>query len=152
EAGSTFIDFVCAVPVVAAYAVLLFRGRWLGVAPSWTVAGALIGIVTALKMTNGAFAIGAVGFALAGQDSLRQRLGGLVAFFLALVCTFVVIGGWWSFALWQRFGNPFFPMYNNVFHSPDAGASSGQDGRFLPHSVLDVWRYPLYWLFGGSPD
>ena len=41
--------------------------------------------------------------------------------------------------------------YNNIFHSPGFGETALRDPRFLPHSVLDIWRYPLYWLLGGSP-
>jgi hypothetical protein len=119
EAGTTCIELVTSVPVLAAYAVLLARGRWLGLSSSGSLAGALLGIATALKLTNGVFALGVVGFALAGPDSPRQRLGWALMCAAAAMLGFIAVGGSWHLGLWERFGNPFFPFYNNIFHSPD---------------------------------
>jgi Protein of unknown function (DUF2029). len=153
EAGTTFIDFVTAVPVVAAYALLLFRGgRGLGPMTMTALAGVLIGVATALKLTNGVFALGTIGFAIAGPERLRQRLGWLILCGTSATLAFLALGGSWHLGLWERFHNPFFPFYNNIFHSPDFGGTALHDERFLPHSVLDIWRYPLYWLLGGSPN
>jgi hypothetical protein len=151
EAGTTFIDLVTAVPVAAAYGLLLVRDRWLNAAIAALLAGALIGLAAALKLTNVVFALGVAGFALAGPDRPRQRLKWVVLCGVSAILAFLAAGGSWQFAVWQRFGNPFFPYYNNIFHSPDVPSAALRDGRFLPHSVLDVWRYPLYWLLGGSP-
>jgi hypothetical protein len=152
EAGATFIDLLTAAPVVAAYGLLLVRGRRLGLFTTAALAGALIGLATALKLTNAVFAIGAIGFALAGHERLRQRLQWLVAYAASGLLSFLVIGGGWLLQLWTRFKNPFFPYYNNIFRSPDFGVTTERDIRFLPHSVFDIWRYPLFWLFGGSPN
>jgi hypothetical protein len=108
--------------------------------------------VTALKLTNGVFALGVVGFALAGSEPFRQRIGWLLAYGSATAAALLLVGGQWFLTLWNRFGNPFFPYYNNIFHSPDMPATAIRDERFLPVSVLDVWRYPYYWSFGGSPS
>jgi hypothetical protein len=151
EAGTTLIDLVTAVPVLAAYAVLLTRGRWLGFCSSGSLAGVLLGVATALKLTNGLFALGVAGFALAGRDSPRQRLGWALMCAIAAMLAFVVVGGSWQLGLWERFGNPFFPYYNNIFHSPDFDLTALRDERFPAHSVFDIWRYPLYWLLGGRP-
>lgn len=151
EAGTTLSDLLTAVPVLAAYAVLLTRGRWLGFASSGSLAGVLLGIATALKLTNGLFAVGVAGFALAGRDSPRQRLGWALMCAVAAMLAFVAVGGSWQLGLWERFGNPFFPFYNNIFHSPDFDLTALRDERFPAHSVFDIWRYPLYWLLGGRP-
>ena len=149
EAGTTFIDLATAVPVVGAYALLLRRGNSLA-GPA--AAGALIGAATALKLTNGLFAIGALAFALAGAECWRQRLRWLPLFCASALILFLVVGGPWYIQLWDRFHNPFFPFYNNFFHSPDFPVVNLRDGRFLPKSILDFWRYPIYWLVGGSPN
>jgi len=146
EAGTTFIDLLMAIPVVAAYAILLQRNEE-GVL-SWVSAGLLLGAATALKLTNGVFVLGAIGFALAGAETLRRRLGMLCLCWFSSLLAFLAIGGSWHFGLWERFGNPFFPYFNRS----DSGYVVGRDGRFLPQGVLDIWRYPLYWLFGGSPQ
>jgi hypothetical protein len=72
--GTTFIDLITAVPVLAAYALLLVRGRLFSSLASAALAGVLLGTATALKLTNGVFALGVVGFALAGPDGPRERI------------------------------------------------------------------------------
>jgi hypothetical protein len=151
-AGTTCIELLTSVPVLAAYAVLLARGRWLGLSCSGALAGALLGIATALKVTNGLFALGVVGFALAGPDNPRQRLRWMVICAVAGMLAAIAVGGSWQLGLWERFGNPFFPYYNNIFHSPDFDLIDLRDERFPAHSVFDIWRYPLYWLLGGNPN
>jgi hypothetical protein len=149
EAGTTFPDLAMAVPVVGAYALLLWRENS-QVTPA--AAGMLIGAATALKLTNGVFGIAALAFALAGAECWRRRLRWLTFYCTSALSFFLVVGGAWHMGLWNRFHNPFFPYYNNIFFSPDFPAIASRDPRFLPKSVLDFWRYPLYWLVGGSPN
>ena len=146
EAGTTFIDLVTAVPVLAAYALLLTRGRWLSLPASGLVAGALLGMATALKLTNGVFALGATGFMLAGPDSFRQRLGWMFWCGTAAVLALLAVGGAWALELWRHFGNPIFPYYNAIFRSKDFGLTDLKDMRFLHASLFDIWLYPLDWL------
>jgi hypothetical protein len=152
EAGTTFADLPTAALVLGAYAVLLLRGQRIGLTSAGILAGVLIGAATALKLTNAVFAVGIVGFTLAGSDTIRHRLLWLVACGAAALLAFLAVGGAWHYQLWLRFANPFFPYYNSIFRSPDFPPVSFHDTRFLPHSVLDIWRYPLYWLLGGSPN
>lgn len=152
EAGTTFIDLTTAPLIIGAYLLFLARGRSLAPFPAALLAGALLGAATALKLTNAIFAIGAIGFALAGPERFRQRLAWLIAAGGAALATFVAVTGRWQLALWRQFGDPFFPYYNNVFHSPDAAAVALRDERWIPHSFLAIWRYPFYWLLGRSPD
>jgi hypothetical protein len=149
ESGTTFVDFVCAVPVVGAYTLLLSRHR-VGLVRAAGAAGILLGLATVLKLTNGVFAIGAVGFSLAGPEHLHRRLQLLAVLGASTLLAFFAIGGSWQFALWEHFHNPIFPYYNNVFHSHDFGSATLRDERWLPLSVFDIWRYPLFWLLGGS--
>lgn len=146
EAGTTFIDLVTAVPVLAAYALLLTRGRWLSLAASGLLAGALLGMATALKLTNGVFVLGAAGFMLAGPDSFRQRLGWMFLCGTAATLAVLAAGGTWALELWRHFGSPIFPYYNAIFKSKDFGLTDLKDTRFLHASVFDIWLYPLDWL------
>jgi len=114
QAGTTFTDLTTAVPVLAAYALLLTRGRWFSPLTSAALAGALLGTATALKLTNGVFALGVVGFALAGPDGPRERIVWLLGCMVAAILAFAVVGGPWHLALWQHFGNPVFPFYNDL--------------------------------------
>jgi Glycosyltransferase family 87 len=159
EAGTTHIELVTTVPVLGAYALLLTRGHRLSLVMSAALAGVLLGAATALKLTNGVFALGAVGFALAGQESLSRRIVWLVACGGAAIVAFAAVGGPWYIEVWEHFRNPFFPFFNNIFLSPDYPPVAFHDDTFLPHSFLAIWLYPLYWvlphrlywLLGGSP-
>jgi hypothetical protein len=152
EAGTTFIEFVTAVPILAAYALIMMRGRRIGVLVSVALAGLLLGLATALKLTNGIFALGVIGFVFAGDEKIKQRAGWLLVYACVVLLSFIAFSGKWHFELWNKFSNPFFPYYNNVFNSPDYAGVAPRDERFLPKSVLDIWKYPLHWLLGSSPS
>lgn len=147
EAGTTFADLLLSVLIIAAFRFLLIRERF-GLVKSWVLAGGLIGIATALKLTNGIFALGVLGFALTGPEALSERIKLLALFTCAAIFLFIVVGGSWHLYLWKEFQNPFFPYFNNLFHSPDYPWVALRDTRFLPDSALDLWRYPIYWSLG----
>lgn len=151
ELGTTFIDLITAIPIIAAFTLplLKFNIRSKHVA---IYSGALLGFATALKLTNAVFLFGVVGFIFTGTDKISDRLKWLLNLYISALIGILIIGGPWFFILYQKFGNPFFPFYNNIFHSPDYPNSQIRDMRFPAHSILDFWRYPLYWLFGGSPS
>ena len=151
EAGTTIVDLLLATPVLLAYYLLLQRETASASRRSCVVAGILLGVAAGLKLTNAPFAIGAPLFLLAGTASPRQRAIDLVQLVLGGMAGFVVVAGYWHFELWRHFGSPTFPYFNDIFHSPDAPAVSLRDSRFVTTSAWDVVRYPVYWLFGGSP-
>lgn len=47
--------------------------------------------------------------------------------------------------MWRLFGNPLFPFYNNLFHSPYAAPLSFDDPRFLPAGLWQALAYPIIW-------
>ncbi|GAB4464972.1 MAG: hypothetical protein OHK0044_03050 [Burkholderiaceae bacterium] len=142
ELGSSFNDVIVSLPVLTALSLLLKAGR----RDSRIVltAGVLMGIATALKLTNAPYAAAcAVAASWVPASSWRERLarpallaaGGAVGFLLA--------GGYWSYLLWREFGNPFFPFFNAVFQSPDFAAVSLTHERFLPKSALELAVRPF---------
>jgi hypothetical protein len=50
----------------------------------------------------------------------------------------IIAAGPWAWMLWQTFGNPLFPYFNQIFQSPDASPVPYNDARFIPHG-LDAW-------------
>jgi hypothetical protein len=151
EAGTTFFDLVTAVPVMLGYALLIYRGQWLSLSWSGALAGALLGLAAASKLTNAVFVVGLVGFCVTGTEPFAARIRWIaIAGAVAMLC-YSAAAGYWHLQLWGRFGNPFFPYFNNFFRSPDYPPVAFYDRRFLPQSVFDIWRYPVYWLSGGSP-
>jgi Glycosyltransferase family 87 len=142
EVGTSLADLLTALPVIAGIGLMLsanaqHRSRLV-------VAGVLIGAAVGLKLTN-------MAFFLAAAISLLYAARPMVA-----LCCFAVggalgalgTGGAWAWTLWQEFGNPVFPFYNAIFHSPEAAYESFADLRFMPHSVWEAFAYPFYWAIG----
>ena len=57
-----------------------------------------------------------------------------------------MVGGYWSWHLWTEFGNPIFPYWNDLFHSPWGPFEGLQDVRFLPRTFQDALSYPFRWF------
>jgi hypothetical protein len=150
EAGTTIVDLITAVPIVLAYLLLLTRDDAAAPRGTCLAAGLLLGGATGLKLTNAVFAIGAPAFFLAGPAPARRRVAGVAQLVLGGATGFAVVAGWWLLAVWRRFHNPFFPYFNNIFHSPDYPPVAQRDEHFVTHSVGAMLSYPYYWLVGGS--
>lgn len=109
-------------------------------------AGLLGGAAVGLQLTAAPYALGLLAMVplLAGPNR-RVRLlvplisGGL----LGAAC----VGGFWWWELWERYGDPAFPYFNGLFHSPWANPVSMTDRRFMPRSIGQAAIYPLYWAF-----
>jgi len=80
-----------------------------------------------------------------GEPHLARRAS---AFVLGCVTGFAMLYGPWGYHLWYRYESPFYPLYNNVFHSPWAATGSSRDLRYLPRSFIQALFYPFYWLSG----
>ncbi len=115
-------------------------------------AGFLAGSAVGLKLTAapylvafGAATLLAPGF---GTTSLRYRR--LRAFSVGSVLALAAIGGPWWLMLYLKFGNPVFPFFNAIFHSPDYGPWNYIDDRFLPRTAWQWIFYPLDWALRKS--
>ena len=112
------------------------------------VGGALLGVAVAIKLTAAPFAIGA---AAAYLVCLRGTAGRRAAQALTLAASGVagalLVGGWWWLHLYQLTGNPIFPYFNNIFHSPLSAPIAMEDTRFLPRGLGQTLAYPFYWGF-----
>ena len=59
---------------------------------------------------------------------------------------FVAVALPWGWAVWQHFGNPFLPLFNQWFASPDFPTAPLRYERFLPASLLDFLLRPFHML------
>ena len=142
--GGTYLDPTTLVFVLGGLLLLCVELE----RPSSTIllpvlAGSLIGIAAGLKLTNliyiasGGFGIlvatrfRATGWRTAGWYSAGIAIGAMLA------------GGWWSLQLYREFGNPFFPLFNEYFHSPDFAPVRLSHERFKPASLVDALTFPL---------
>ncbi len=146
EVGTSFADILTTIPVIAALVLILSGGEKTDF--RLVLAGMLMGGAVGLKLTNATYFIGAAVSLLfasrvllsTGLFAVGSAIGGLIT------------GGAWAITLWQQFGNPVFPFYNNIFRSSEAPLNSIADLRFLPRSLLDAAAYPFYWLVGIHPS
>ena len=146
EVGTSFSDILTAAPIVAGVALIVSADA--NARPRYLAAGLLIGAMVGLKLTNVIFAAGAaVAVLLAARPVIAVgylALGGVIGG--------LATGGFWSLMLWRDFGNPVFPLFNGLFHSPELPQSNLLDNQFLPRSVAEALAYPIYWLRGLHPS
>ncbi len=104
-------------------------------------AGACFGAVAALKLSHAPIALGCcvVVASLTAVD--RRRL--LPATLAGAAIAFTVLAGPWMFQQWQHWGNPLFPMFDDLFPESWIAPASARDLRFVPTDPLAVLLRPL---------
>jgi hypothetical protein len=112
------------------------------------LAGFLIGCAAGLKPTACILAPGGLAALSLTAGTMRRAGTGAIVFCLGWAAGFVLTYGWWGWLLDRRFGNPFFPMFNQVFASPFVPAVNNPDTRFMPRDVMQALFYPFFWLRG----
>ena len=113
-------DLLAAIPLVWGIALALHASTLpAGRRALWMVglSGLLAGAAVGFKLSNGPIAILLpLGWIFAGSDArLRDRL-----LMVAIGCGATVAGaaltyGYWGWVLWQQFGNPMYPLYDDWF-------------------------------------
>ncbi|MYM67547.1 DUF2029 domain-containing protein [Pseudoduganella sp. FT55W] len=148
ELGNTMGDNLTALLVLGSLLVVLMRWDALlewgvkAMAPA-LFAGLLMGLGVGLKLTNAPYAVALCLALLAVPLALGQRVGLAFMFGIGVLGGVAVTGGWWFVKMWQLFGNPLFPQFNNIFHSPWAIESGVIDTYFLPKTWLEYLQWPF---------
>jgi len=135
--GTSFLDPLLAAPMLAAVLFLADAGP--GAPRRAAMAGALFGVAAALKYSNAFFAL--AGLALVATMPERRRA--LAGYAAAGAVASLLLAGPWMARLGGAFGNPFFPMLNGWFRSPEAPAFMLNTERFLPQSLSEALSLPL---------
>lgn len=121
-------------------------------------AGVFLGMATALKLTMAIFAISAFVFAVWRQDAGATRWRRAACFAAGGVLGFLLLGGYWAWLLWKEFGNPVFPLFNNIFRSPDFFPQGIGQLRFVPGSWFAAAilpfeiATPISWVYTETPS
>jgi hypothetical protein len=150
ELGTTFYDYLGCAGLLLCLLLLarhLFEhGNDLKLI---VLAGAALGLTVGLKLTNVHFAagVGAAVVFLELESPLRRRLAVAGMFAAGGLIGVLAGGGFWMVHLWQLFGDPIFPFFNNVFHSSYAGLADGRDTWFMPRGLLEAVFYPFIFTF-----
>jgi hypothetical protein len=116
------------------------------------LAGALGGAALGLKLTAIIFPPAlALAAALAARPNAAAMGRAVALLALGGAAGFALVYGPWGWFLWERFGNPFGPFFNEVFRSPWFPPETPRDTRFLPHDLGQALIYPLLWAGPSEP-
>jgi hypothetical protein len=138
--GSSYADITTAELALAGCLLLFGTFR---VPEAWRIvgAGALLGAASALKLSNGLTAASLMIVPLFLAAGWRRRVGYTALLGLCTGASFVLVCAPWSIPLARHFGNPLFPMLNNVFRSPYYTTGPNTDSLFIPATVsAALWR------------
>jgi hypothetical protein len=138
--GSSFIDITTAELVLAGCLLLVGALRTPG---AWRIAGAgvLLGAATAFKLTNALPAVSLAIVPLFLPVRWRRRFGHAALLGVCIAGGFALVAWSWSLQLERYFGNPFLPLLNGLFHSPQYTSGPSLDYRFIPPSWgAALWR------------
>jgi hypothetical protein len=140
QIGSSFADITTGEFVLAGWLLLAGAARTPGTTRV-VYAGLLCGIATGFKLTNAIHAISGFAVLIMLPLTLRGRIRQGLAYCTALGLGFVIIAASWSYRLEQRFGNPLFPLMNNIFRSPEFTTEPLHHLRFIPATFAEaLWR------------
>lgn len=142
--GGSFLD---PATMVLVFGAILLLCASLGQSPAVVLlpvlAGVLLGVTAGLKLTNLIF-VASAGLALIAASGLRiDGMKTATWFGVGAAVGAMLSGGWWALQLYREFGNPFFPLFNDYFRSPDFPAVKLQLIRFKPATIVDALTFPF---------
>lgn len=113
---------------------------------SWW-AGACCGLAVGLKPTAAVYPPAmAVALLFAMGIGTRTAWKAVTLYAMGTAMAFLLAYGAWGWHLYQATGNPLFPLFNHIFHSPLTAMTEGTDGRFRPHTLAQWLFYPFFWI------
>jgi hypothetical protein len=142
QIGSSFSDITTTALVLGGW-LLLVQAILCPRVKLVIFAAVLLGIATALKPTNGLYAVGAFFLVAFLPLPFVGRICNAFYFGATLGTSFVLTAAPWSYRLARMFGNPMFPLLNNVFKSPEIPFASAKAYRFIPDSLTDALLRPF---------
>ena len=153
QLGVVSYDNVLALWVMGALLVVVYRvericeGPWVS-ALGWSfLAGFLAGSAAGLKLTAALYCVGlCLAFGILSATFTRRVLGAFV-FGLGVLAAMAVFSLPWSLKLLHLTGNPFFPYFNSIFHSPLVSDAFNRDATFIPESLFIRVFFPFYFTF-----
>lgn len=149
QIGSSFADITTGTLALGGWLLLAralsdTRSRWV------LSGGLLLGAACALKPTNAVHAVAACVMVLLLPGSMPTKLRSGARYAVSVLLGFVLVSAPWSYRLEQTFGNPVFPLLNNVFRSPDLTVESLRHMRFIPSSLGEALLRPFAMVLPGA--
>lgn len=152
-AGATYYDNVMSLLVLSGVALIvaardtLREGTIMKGGAIAFAAGLLVGSAVGLKLPEAPFALGFAAALLVLPGDWRHCVSRLAAGALGGIAGFASFEAVWMVAMTRLTGNPIFPYFNQVFHSPLALAAPYRDLRFIPHGLAHQLLFPLLFSF-----
>jgi len=116
---TTANDLLAAVPLVWAVAFAMapldVENSHLSTRRAVLLSGLFAGVAIACKLSNGPLAVLLPVFWICCGASFNQKLANALLGCVAVVAGFVLAYGYWGWQLWQHFGNPVYPFYDEIF-------------------------------------
>jgi hypothetical protein len=150
ETGTSYGDTIVSLPVLAAvWLILRYRERFAeSVRRGWPVAagaGMLVGAALGVKLPFAVYAVGVCTAFFGLRLPFRRRFWLAFIFGLGVLGGAALTSGFWMVEMWERYRNPLFPYFNQVFNSPWGMIGSYRDERFIP-THLPMWLLFPFWL------
>jgi hypothetical protein len=148
ELGNTMGDNLTALFVLGALYLILRHWERL---QTWSagnlaillLAGFVMGLGAGLKLTNATYALALCCAMLVVPGSWRTGLASAFTIGCGVIAGVALGAGPWWWRLWQAFGNPLFPQFNNIFKSPLARQGGVLDDFHLPRHVGEALLWPF---------
>ncbi|SHK17786.1 Protein of unknown function [Roseomonas rosea] len=142
EIGTTFSDIWTAPAVVLAAGLIAMSPSSQNSKYLLAIAGVLLGVAAAVKLTNGSFALAGAVCVIFLKIRTDISWTAFVCFVVGGLIGFGLVGGEWAFRLWTNFSNPVFPFFNGLFRSPDFYFHNIKDERFGASGIVDLLAAP----------
>lgn len=82
------------------------------------IAGLITGFTIGLKLTAVVYGVTFLICLLCFIKKLEKPYLSVFLFTLSMILAFFITDGYWLYTIYSKFQNPFFPVFNDIFHSP----------------------------------
>ena len=148
EVGTVFYDNILSLGLISS--LLLLVKHWQALAQSkpaqavglGLLAGLPVGFSFGLKQSTVMFPVAlCLGLLFTLESRWPRRFLASFTFGLGVLAGMLAGGGYWLWHLWQAYGNPTFPYFNQIFQSPWGLPQDYRDTQYLPH---DFWQRLIF--------
>ncbi|MYM37216.1 DUF2029 domain-containing protein [Duganella sp. FT94W] len=145
ELGNTMGDNLTALTILGGLLLLLraWPGLLAGRLGAGLLAGLLVGAGTGLKLTNAVYALALCLAMLALPMAFWLRLRLAFVFGVGVLGGIAASAGHWYWRMWQVFGNPLFPQFNDKFQAPLAAPIGIGDTGWIPKGLAEKVLWPF---------
>lgn len=153
EVGVTMGDNLSSLPVLLGILIIIKQYKQNSNNLSvLMISGFFLGIAAGFKLTNLLYVLATIISLCILSPKNIKSLFSIVLFLLGIILGFILISGYWSLLMIEKYNNPLFPFYNSIFKSPYLTPVSFKDQRWIPDNFIAIFNYPWSWLIGKEPS